>query len=196
MTIQMNKLILIFVALISCYGCAQDIEEETIQPIVPKLTLQEITRNGNFQKKDLLILIDKSEYTLQVYHKDSLLITYPCVYGFNPVDDKFQEGDGCTPEGDFKIRSMYPHRSWAYFIWFDYPTQESWKRFNERKANGEIEPSGTIGGEIGIHGVPEGMDDMISSRTNWTLGCISLTRADVTDLYKSISTSTKMTIVP
>ncbi|MFT5778357.1 MAG: murein L,D-transpeptidase YafK [Crocinitomicaceae bacterium] len=187
-----------FVALISCYGCAQDgtIEDDTIQPIVPKVSLQEITRNGKFLKKDLLILIDKSEYTLKVFHKDSLLITYPCVYGFNAIDDKHQEGDGCTPEGEFKIRSMYAHASWKYFIWVDYPNKESWRRFKERKANGDIEPSGTIGGEIGIHGVPEGMDDLISSKRNWTLGCISLTRADVTDLYKSINTTTTMKIVP
>jgi murein L,D-transpeptidase YafK len=151
---------------------------------------------NNFSSKNLKILIDKSEYTLSVLHKDSLLIVYPCVFGFEPVADKMKEGDGATPEGEFGIRSMYPHKSWSYFIWIDYPNEESWRRFRKRKADGTIEQSATIGGEVGIHGVPGSADEMIADKTNWTLGCISLTTADITDLYKSISTSTKIEIVP
>ena len=158
--------------------------------------LQTMVRTQHIPKNELKIKIDKSDYTLSVYHKSKLLITYPCVFGFNPKDDKHQEGDGCTPEGTFGIRSKYAHRSWEYFIWIDYPNKESWRRFNSRKADGTIEKGATIGGEIGIHGVPEGMDDMISDKTNWTLGCISLTNEDITDLYKSIGSGTKIEIVP
>lgn len=124
-----------------------------------------------------------------------MLISYPCVFGFNEVDDKRQEGDGCTPEGNFGIRSKYAHKSWKYFIWIDYPTKDSWSKFKASKANGEIESSATIGGEIGIHGVPKGSDGMIADKTNWTLGCISLTNKDIEDLYKSIVNSTKILIV-
>lgn len=158
--------------------------------------LQQIVRSRSIPKNELKILIDKSAYTLSVYHKQENLITYPCVFGFNSVDDKHQEGDGCTPEGTFGIRSKYAHSSWSYFIWIDYPNKESWRRFNERKAKGEIGKDARIGGEIGIHGVPEGMDDMIDERTNWTLGCISLKTAHITDLYKSIGDGTKIEIVP
>jgi len=199
----MNKITLIFIGLFAFYSCAQS--DSTTIPVeksivsdkeIPQKPLQQIVKEGNFLKKNLKILIDKSEYTLQVFHDDSLLITYPCVFGFNPIDDKHQEGDGCTPEGEFKIRSMYAHASWSYFIWIDYPNQESWRRFKERKAEGIIEQGGTIGGEIGIHGVPGDADDLITSKTNWTLGCISLKTAHIKDLYKSINTSTTMTIVP
>ena len=158
--------------------------------------LQTIVRESNIPKAELKVKIDKSDYTMEVYHKSKKLITYPCVFGFNPVDDKHQEGDGCTPEGTFKIRSMYAHRSWKYFIWIDYPNKESWRRFNKRKADGTIDKGGTIGGEIGIHGVPEGADDMIAEKYNWTLGCISLTNKDITDLYKSIGSNTILEIVP
>lgn len=159
-------------------------------------TLQTIVRDRHIPKNELKIKIDKSEYTLSVFYKSERLITYPCVFGFNAVDDKHQEGDGCTPEGTFGIRSKYAHKSWSYFIWIDYPNKESWRRFNQRKANGTISKSATIGGEVGIHGVPKGSDSMIANRTNWTLGCISLTNADITDLYKSIGEGTKIEIVP
>ena len=159
-------------------------------------SLQSIVQDRNIPKNELKLLIDKSDYTLTVLHKEEVLKKYPCVFGFNAIDDKHQEGDGCTPEGTFEIRSKYAHRSWKYFIWIDYPNKESWRRFNERKNNGEIENDATIGGEIGIHGVPEGADDMIESRTNWTLGCISLTNNDITEIYKSIGDQSVVEIVP
>ena len=191
----------ILMILLSFSGCTQSTDPNSdslniVGSDEPQTPLIEQVRSNNYLPKNLKILIDKSAYTLQVYHKDSLLITYPCVFGFDPVSDKMQEGDGATPEGKFGIRSMYPHKSWSYFIWIDYPNEESWNRFRKRKADGTIEQSATIGGEVGIHGVPGTADDLISNKTNWTLGCISLTTAHITDLYKSISSSTKIEIVP
>ncbi|OFZ07429.1 MAG: hypothetical protein A3D92_13995 [Bacteroidetes bacterium RIFCSPHIGHO2_02_FULL_44_7] len=159
-------------------------------------SLQSIVQERKIPKSELKIYIDKSDYQLSVMYKAEKLITYPCVFGFNAVDDKHQEGDGCTPEGIFGIRSKYAHSSWSYFIWIDYPNKESWRRFNARKANGTLDQTARVGGEIGIHGVPEGLDDLISTRQNWTLGCISLSTAHITDLYKSIGDGTKIEIVP
>ena len=161
----------------------------------PTEKLTEIIASRGIAKSQLKIKIDKTAYSLSVLYKDETLITYPCVFGFNAVDDKAKEGDGCTPEGTFGIRSMYAHKSWKYFIWIDYPNEESWSRFKSRKANGEIEQTATIGGEVGIHGVPEGSDSMIDNQVNWTLGCISLKNAHIEDLYKSISGSVKVEIV-
>lgn len=189
------------VLILTFSACAQPVEESTegiaeANQLEGQTPLLEQVRANNYSAKNLKIFIDKSDYTLQVFHKDSLLITYPCVFGFEPVEDKMKEGDGATPEGNFGIRSMYPHKSWSYFIWFDYPNAESWNRFRKRKADGTIDNSDTIGGEVGIHGVPEGADEMIANKTNWTLGCISLTNEHITDLYKSINSSTKIEIVP
>lgn len=162
----------------------------------PSSKLVDIISENNIRKRDLTIYIDKSDYYLAVKHADSTLIKYPCVFGFNAIDDKAMEGDGCTPEGTFGIRSMYAHKSWKYFIWIDYPNAESWTRFNKRKSDGDIPSDATIGGEVGIHGVPDGTDRMIENQTNWTLGCISLKNAHITDLYKSISQEVMIEIVP
>ena len=161
----------------------------------PEENLVDIIAERTIRKNELTLSIDKSEYTLSVLYRGETLIVYPCVFGFNALDDKAQEGDGCTPEGTFGIRDMYPHKSWKFFIWIDYPNKESWRRFEQRKANGEIEASATIGGEIGIHGVPEGGDKMIENQTNWTLGCISLKNKHMTDLYHSLSKEVKVEIV-
>ena len=159
-------------------------------------SLQETVKALNIPSSELKVVIDKSDYNLSVFHKDKKLITYPCVFGFNAVDDKSREGDGCTPEGTFKIRSMYAHKSWSYFIWIDYPNATSWERFKKRKADGKIPANATIGGEVGIHGVPDGRDDLINQKTNWTLGCISLKTKDITDLFKSIGKTTILVINP
>lgn len=157
--------------------------------------LQDIVSSRKLPKGGLRILVRKAARTLSVYYKDELLITYPCVLGFDPVGDKMQEGDGKTPEGKFAVRAMYAHKSWSYFIWFDYPNEVSRTRFNQRKKSGAIPADATIGGEVGIHGVPAGRNDLIEKSSDWTLGCISLTTENITDLYKSISTKTSIEIL-
>lgn len=157
--------------------------------------LKDIVESRKIPKRELRIVIYKADRKLSVYHQDELLITYPCVLGFAPSGDKMQQGDGKTPEGKFKIRSMYPHRSWSYFIWFDYPNDVSRQRFEQRKAKGTIPKSAKIGGEVGIHGVPEGNNDLIEKSVDWTLGCISLTTENITDLYQSIGIETSIEIL-
>lgn len=157
--------------------------------------LKEIVTSRNIPKKDLKIVIKKAARTLAVHYKEEVLITYPCVLGFAPEGDKMQEGDGKTPEGKFKIKSMYPHKSWSYFIWFDYPNDVSRQRFNAHKADGTISKNARIGGDVGIHGVPAGNDELIEKSMDWTLGCISLTTENITDLYQSIGTETSIEIL-
>jgi murein L,D-transpeptidase YafK len=152
--------------------------------------LNELIRKGT----EISILIDKSDYQLHVYTADTLVKTYPVVLGGNPIDDKLREGDQCTPEGTFNIVSKYPHGSWSKFIWIHYPTADSWRKHKKAKADGIIPQNATIGGEIGIHGVPKGADVMIKTRVNWTLGCISLTNADVNEIYPFIDKKTEITI--
>ncbi len=143
---------------------------------------------------EISILIDKSDYQLQIFTADTLVKIYSIVLGGNPIDDKLREGDQCTPEGTFKIVSKYPHGSWSKFIWINYPTTDSWRKHKKAKADGIIPKNATIGGEIGIHGVPKGTDVMIKTRINWTLGCISLTNTDVNEIYPFIDKNTVIKI--
>ena len=51
------------------------------------------------------IIIDKSDYELNVYDDRGWFATYPVVFGNNTLDDKKMEGDRCTPEGVFHVVS-------------------------------------------------------------------------------------------
>lgn len=140
--------------------------------------------------------IEKSAYVLRVKADTLTIREYPVVFGLNSLTDKRQEGDRGTPEGSFRIRDHYPHAKWRYFLWIDYPTADSWRKHEEAKAAGTIPPQAQIGGEIGIHGVPDGFDYLIPRRQNWTLGCISMNNADLTELYPYVYKGMRVVILP
>jgi lipoprotein-anchoring transpeptidase ErfK/SrfK len=140
------------------------------------------------------IVIDKSDYELNVYDDKGWFATYPVVFGNNSLSDKKMEGDRCTPEGNFHIISKKIHDKWDRFIALDYPTKDSYEKFNERKQRGEIPGNARIGGGVGIHGTWPHDDYIIDRFKNWTNGCISMKNKDVEDLYSYLPVGTSVTI--
>ncbi|MBL7741447.1 MAG: L,D-transpeptidase [Chitinophagaceae bacterium] len=140
------------------------------------------------------IIIDKSDYELSVYDDKGWYATYPVVFGNNSLDDKKIAGDKNTPEGSFRINSKRVHEKWYRFLAIDYPTKESWEKFNQRRQKGEIPASASIGGSIGIHGTWPNEDFVVDKYKNWTLGCISMKRDDVDEIYKFTPIGTRVTI--
>ena len=140
------------------------------------------------------IIIDKSDYELSVYDEKGWYATYPVVFGNNTLDDKKMEGDKKTPEGSFRIISKRVHEKWYRFLALDYPTKESWEKFKQRKQKGEIPVSASIGGAIGIHGTWPNEDFIIDKYKNWTLGCISMKKDDVLEIYGYTPVGTKVVI--
>jgi murein L,D-transpeptidase YafK len=137
-------------------------------------------------------VVYKERRAFHVVHGQDTLCTYPCVLGEQPMGDKQMQGDRRTPEGTFGIRSKRRHERWHAFVWVDYPNAESWRRFKERKKKGSIPPEAEIGGEIGIHGVPEGKDHWILMGVDWTFGCIALRNPDLDEVYPFIRPGTTM----
>lgn len=142
----------------------------------------------------MYIIVDKRKYELSVYDAKGWFATYPVVFGNNTLEDKKMEGDRNTPEGTFRINAKRPHAKWDKFISIDYPNQESLAKFKRRKERGEIPSWASPGGEIGIHGTWLNEDFVVDKYKNWTLGCISLKRRDVEDLYSYLPVGTTITI--
>ncbi len=132
---------------------------------------------------NLIILVDKSDKKLYVLHDGKALKTFPIALGSSSLADKRMQGDNLTPEGNFLIQSKYPHKSWKYFMWLNYPTADSERKHLQAKKAGLIPQNASIGGEIGIHGVVEGSDYLVSGGIPWTKGCISLKNSDIAELY-------------
>lgn len=152
------------------------------------------TGSGDAPIGTISIIIDKSDYELSVYDEKGWYATYPVVFGNNSLDDKKMEGDNKTPEGSFKIISKRVHEKWYRFLALDYPTKESWEKFNARKKRGEIPASASIGGAIGIHGTWPHEDFIIDKYKNWTMGCISMKKDHVLEIYGYTPIGTKVVI--
>jgi murein L,D-transpeptidase YafK len=193
----MNFVFAILVTAIN-FSCASEVttEETVVEDVMvfDETPLENILEEHNIKTEGLSVFIDKSDFQLSIMHADTVVKWFPVVLGYNPEGDKMQEGDYKTPEGVFGIRDKYPHKSWKYFIWIDYPNEESWERFEQRKADGTISDDARIGGEIGIHGTPEGMDALIDDGQNWTFGCVSLKRSHVEEIYPYFHKNIKITI--
>ncbi len=143
---------------------------------------------------NISIVIDKSDYELSIYDQKGWFATYPVVFGNSTLSDKKMQGDKNTPEGSFHITAKRIHDKWCRFMSLDYPTKDSYDRFNVRKQKGEIPANANIGGGIGIHGTWPHEDFVIDHYTNWTEGCISMKNMDVSEIYNYVKASTNVTI--
>lgn len=148
----------------------------------------------NFDRLKVSILIEKSSHRFTLFYDQRPIKSYPVVFG-DRLGDKRREGDRKTPEGIFRIQDQYPHPRWSKFLWLDYPTTQSQCLHTRAKQLGEIPENSGIGGEIGIHGVPTGQDGLVENRTNWTLGCPSLSNKDVNEVYSVVQVGTIVEIV-
>ncbi|MEM9213908.1 MAG: L,D-transpeptidase [Cyanobacteria bacterium P01_F01_bin.150] len=163
-----------------------DVTTEAIATLLP----------SNFNHDNLTVLIEKANYRLTVFYDMQPIKSYPVVFGDNPVGDKRYEGDRKTPEGIFFIRDRYPHPAWSKFLWLNYPTPQAWREHFQAKAAGDINWLMPIGGEIGIHGVPNNNESLINVQSNWTWGCPSMKNEDVDELYDVVQVGTLVEILP
>ena len=140
------------------------------------------------------IIISKRKYELRVYDNKGWYATYPCVFGSSDFRDKYMAGDKRTPDGNFKIILKRNNTKWKYELLLNYPNAESYKKFDERKAEGLIPKNASIGGGIAIHATRPQEEWTVDYYQNWTDGCISLKYHEAADLYSYIPVGTPVTI--
>lgn len=151
-------------------------------------------RPDTLNKDSLMIVVDKSRYTVQLFYKRNLIRIYKAVFGPNPKMNKCMEGDRCTPEGWFKIANKNPGSKYTKFLGINYPNDSSYMRFNAMKEKGTIPKTARVGGNIGIHGIWKGGDDMIEMGVGWTDGCVALKNRDIEELYSFVGVGTRVFI--
>jgi murein L,D-transpeptidase YafK len=142
------------------------------------------------------IIVDKSDYELKVYDDEGWYATYPIVFGSRDLGDKMREGDKKTPTGSFKIIIKKIHPKWGPELLLNYPTTESVRKFNERKAKGIIPANSRIGDGIAIHATRPEEEWTVDNFYNWTDGCVSVKYTEMKDLFSYIPVGTLVTIQP
>ncbi len=170
------------------------VTQTIIEPIKPTIGLR-VPFNADTARKDsMTIFISKSNYMLQLRYRGKIIRAYKAVFGPNPLQNKLMEGDRNTPEGVFRISSKNAASKYDKFMGLNYPNDSALVRFNKLKASGALPASARIGGDVGIHGIWPGGDDMIQLGIGWTDGCIALKNKDVEELFSMVGVGTKVII--
>jgi lipoprotein-anchoring transpeptidase ErfK/SrfK len=131
----------------------------------------------------VLVVVDKSAYTLEVFRDGNPVKEYGIAVGKN-IGDKKRVGDMRTPEGEFPIVQIQDSSGWTH-------------DFRDGKGNmqGAYGPYfirlGTPGWSgIGIHGTHAPS----SIGTNITEGCIRLNNDDIAELRRILKVGDKVVI--
>ena len=149
------------------------------------------------------IVILKAERRLELRRGDRVVKTYRIGLGNTPTGAKQRQGDGRTPEGTFYVCVKNPKSRYNLSLGLSYPTpadaarglrdglitQAQHDAIVAAHNNHTTPPWNTaLGGEVFIHGN--------GSSSDWTLGCIALDDADMTELYALVEKCTAVIIRP
>ncbi|HUF04882.1 MAG TPA: L,D-transpeptidase [Aridibacter sp.] len=153
--------------------------------------------------KDPRIEIKKSDRLLTLFDGDRPVRTYGIGLGSDPVGDNKKEGDGRTPEGEFRVFVKNQSSKYYLSVGLNYPLPEDADRgldsglISNEEHDAIIEaheersapPQKTaLGGEIYIHGHGIGSD--------WTEGCVAIVDDAMKELYDAVRVGTPVRIVP
>ncbi len=140
---------------------------------------------GNADK----VLIIKNEKRLVLLSNGEVLKSYPVSLGRTP-GKKVRRGDGKTPEGRYFIDHRNPASRFYKALHISYPNASD---VRDAAAAG-VSP----GGQIMIHGLPEGYEDLGSAHAcrNWTRGCIAVSNAEMDEIWRLVPDGTPVEITP
>lgn len=170
------------------------VTQTIIEPKQQSIGVRIPIKPDTLRKDSMLIVVSKSRYMLALRYRGKTIRSYRATFGPNPTQNKAREGDRNTPEGTFRIASKNPASKYDKFMGLNYPTDSSYARFNKLKATGVIPANSTIGGNVGIHGIWPGGDELVKLGIGWTDGCIALMNKDIEELFSLISVGTKVVI--
>jgi len=143
------------------------------------------------EKKNNVIIITKSSFTLALYYDTIKVKEYIVALGKNP-EDKTRVGDNATPLGIFYIVKIEDSSLWTHdFNDGKGEIEGAYGPFFLRLKTGAEETlSGKEWKGIGIHGT----HDNSSIGTNASEGCIRMKNQELVDLIRFVQVNTRVEI--
>jgi murein L,D-transpeptidase YafK len=141
------------------------------------------------EKADLVV-VRKSQRTLQLLRAGRPFRTYQIALGPEPTGPKRRAGDGRTPEGVYTLDWRNPNSSFYRAIHVSYPAPHD---------EGPAERWGVrAGGLIMVHGLPNGVPAARVGHpwNNWTNGCIAVTNREMDEIWSLVDDGTTIIIYP
>jgi len=136
------------------------------------------------------VYVVKSKRQLHLMHKSQIVKSYDIGLGHQPLGHKQRQGDSRTPEGKYLIDYRNPASKFHLSLHINYPNKVD-RKWAQSKGQ-------SPGGEIFIHGLPNGLDDgeSLYSHRDWTDGCIAVSNAAIEELWRRVRNGTPIEIVP
>lgn len=140
------------------------------------------------QNKNYAFIVDKMKHKGYLYYSGKLSKEYDVEFGRNWIGDKHYAGDKATPEGMYRITKKKADSGYHKALLLNYPNDEDYASFNNKKRQGLISRNSKIGGLIEVHGNG-------GRGSDWTAGCVALTDKDIDELFSRVSVGTPVTII-
>ena len=137
-----------------------------------------------------LIVVRKAERQLDLYRDGVVLKSYRISLGRHPTGPKQQQGDGRTPEGEYRIDYRKPDSSFHKALHISYPGPTDTAA---AKALG-VDP----GGMVMVHGMRNGFGWLgrIHQAVDWTNGCVAVTDREIDEIWRAVPDGTKIILKP
>jgi murein L,D-transpeptidase YafK len=137
-----------------------------------------------------LVVVHKAARRLDLYRGGVLLKSYPVSLGPHPVGPKWQEGDGRTPEGVYRIDYRKADSGFHRALHISYPEP---KDVAAAQAHG-VSP----GGLVMIHGTKNGLTRFGRKLlpADWTDGCVAVTDQQIDELWRTVPDGTEIILEP
>jgi lipoprotein-anchoring transpeptidase ErfK/SrfK len=136
------------------------------------------------------IVVEKARHTLTLYNRGEPVRIYFVALGKHPVGPKISQGDGRTPEGIYHIAGHNPESKYHLSLMVSYPNEKDLAAAHARGLS--------TGGDIMIHGLPDQFASYGSAhrQTDWTLGCIAVTNAEIEEIWSAVPDGATIQIKP
>lgn len=137
-----------------------------------------------------LIVVYKSQQIMQLLSGNEVVRSYKVALGRNPLGRKQKAGDCRTPEGCYVIDRHKKDSGYYKSLHISYPNGRD---LAAAKIRG-VSP----GGDIMIHGLPKGFEDLadVHFMRNWTKGCIAVNNDEIDEIWGLVADGTPIVIKP
>lgn len=197
--IYLSISILLFFIGVILYGIILNLREDSL---VDAMAEKGLTKLNNVE-----IIVDRSNYRLELYSDKELIKTYRASFGKNASPVKTSKDDLITPTGEYKICRMDSVSEYHSKLLLNYPNErdaaealkngvigkEDFDKIVRSWKLNKCPPANTrLSVEIGIHGL--GGNDFIFKNLpfafNWTNGSIALSNKSMDELFSVVKIGT------
>jgi len=195
--------IILFILGVIIYGIILNLREV---PLAEEMKLKgfEILEDAN-------IVIERKNYSLNLYEDTVLIKSYRANFGMNISTPKSRTDDNSTPVGEYEICLIDTNHKYFKFLQISYPnikdldealrkgliTQKEYDQLRFEYYYGGCPGSNSVlGGGIGIHGIGEYnfVFKNLPFVFNWTDGSIAVSNEDINEIYSVVKKGTKVVI--